>query len=106
MGEKAIQDRLSFVSDGKITHYEINQKGELEITYDPHGLDVHHAIRAIRNMTGLFQCCPLELHVIHGYNRGTAIKERIWKEDWQRLQSMQSPPTNPGITNMRFTSAY
>ena len=102
-----LQDRMDFVVFGenswrlKLRQY---QWREPDITYNAHGQTVPEARRTIRNIINICRS-PLHLVIIHGFNRGTAIKEMLAEEDFSdRLISRFSPDGNPGATIMNIAA--
>ena len=82
-----------------------NSHGDPSITYDAHGQTVREAKRTIENIINITRS-PLHLKVIHGYNRGTAIKDMLALEQFPgRLADRFCPAGNPGVTVMDFVAA-
>ena len=106
MSQKEMQNRLSFVVFGDDAwRIEAEEKdGKWSVRYDAHGKDVKHAKRDVHNIISTL-VFGADLCVIHGYNRGTAIKDMLRTSDFgNRVESMYSPAFNPGITNMHINA--
>lgn len=102
-----LEDRMAFVVYGennwrlKIQQYPWR---EPDLTYDAHGQSVPDARRTIRNIINISRS-PLHLVIIHGFNRGTAIKQMLAEEHFSdRLMDRFSPDGNPGLTIMNIAA--
>ena len=75
-----------------------------EITFDAHGLTVQEAKRVIRNIVNVSRS-PIHLCIIHGFNRGTGIKDMLTKETFSgKLINRFCPDNNPGETILDLAS--
>ncbi len=85
---------------------ETMRNGAKNIAVDVHGLDVKKARRLIRNIAAIDRD-GADIRVIHGYNRGTAIKSMIASGGLgiDRIAGMTSPPENPGVTILEMLAA-
>ncbi|MBQ3546650.1 MAG: hypothetical protein IJA34_16950 [Lachnospiraceae bacterium] len=100
MNETTVLSKLSFVMRGdelqRIHVDEVDSK--LEITIDLHQFKCKDAKRILQNIINVNRC-SFTLHVIHGYNHGTAIKAMIYEQlNTQRIIQKSSPTWNPGET--------
>jgi hypothetical protein len=79
--------------------------GNGEITVDLHGMRQAECGWLLRTMITLVS--PGQVHVIHGYNRGTKLKELIWGKNLSdRIANMSSDPWNPGLTHITVAAKY
>ena len=76
------------------------------IRVDLHGLAVREAKRLISNIIAMTPF-PFVLDLIHGYHRGTAIKDMIQEEKLSyRITSRQCLEKNPGRTLLNVGVRY
>lgn len=76
-----------------------------KIVADTHGLSCKQAKVFIKNLICVCRDAFI-LVIIHGYNRGTAIKELIRENfDLPRVKNMHSPEYNPGETILQICKA-
>lgn len=75
--------------------------GEQDIvTVDLHGLKCANAKRLIKNIIAL-HTNAFVLEIIHGYNRGTRLKEMIMDNIFSdRVKEKIGNPTNNGMTTL------
>ena len=74
--------------------------GKPEITVNVHNMHVKEAQRLLKNLIAIDRKCE-ELHVIHGYNHGTAIKDMIAADlTSPRIISKSVRKDNPGLTDI------
>lgn len=70
----------------------------MEISIDLHGLTVDEAhdelIREIEYANN--KICTLR--VIHGYNKGTAIRDMVWRLKHYRIKNIIKGVPNPGVS--------
>ena len=94
--EKAIRTIFTQNEIDRITSKIRN--GEPTVTVDVHGMTVKDARRMLLNLLAMDRE-GYDLRVIHGYNRGTAIKDMI-RDDLPnpRVVGKIEPPHNPGET--------
>lgn len=78
MEKENIRNRLSIImTKDELKRLTFNQeKGEVEIVADVHGMKCVYAKRFLNNILNLSNQ-KIKLTVIHGYNHGTAIKDMI-----------------------------
>ena len=96
-----IMERMTFLLWGE----ELNRvsvkdsaDGSITITVDVHRLTRKQANKLLSNIIKLFMF-PFTLDVIHGFNRGTAIKTMLNTDfSHDRVLGMHSPVYNPGET--------
>ena len=67
-----------FTKEQMLRISETVSEGIKEITVDVHGLTGIEAIRFVRNIIALNFRSDIKLHVIHGYNGGTVIKQALY----------------------------
>lgn len=102
MSYKDVQSRLSFFLYGEDAERVTvkREDGIWKVRYDAHGKDVLHAKRDIANLISSMTGGAL-ISIVHGYNKGTAIKNMLRKCDFgKRVLSVASPSFNPGVTNI------
>lgn len=109
MNTEKLQDTLQFVIYGndaqRLLHALVNGDGISLILLDVHGMSVHDARQLIMNIVNIMQNTPMLLGIIHGYNRGTAIKDMLAAETFNgRLINRSCPKRNPGRTNLRIAA--
>ena len=98
-----IRTRLRMV----LTQSEMNRiiisesrSGKIRITADVHGMKCYEARRFINNIINIVRTA-FQLVIIHGYNRGTAIKEMLAQNFSNDHIYEQFPdPRNQGVTHM------
>ncbi len=84
---------------------KIRNNGSKMFCVDTHGLTVKDAKRLIQNLIVLDRE-ESEIHIIHGFNHGTAIKEMIGNTIANpRINSKRTPANNPGITIIGLQAA-
>ena len=71
-----------------------------ELLVDVHGLTCRQAMQLLKNVIALMNG-SLNIDVVHGYNRGHAIKEML-KNDFlsKRVIRTESVAWNPGMTKI------
>lgn len=104
MTRESFEARMDFVVYGKnqkrLKTVTYNEEKPSKITYDTHGQTCEEARKTIKNIVNV-SLVPLCLTVIHGYHRGTAIKDMLATESFSgRLTNRYCPARNPGITVM------
>ena len=73
---------------------------KLKITADVHGMKCYEAQRFISNIINLVRA-TFQLIVIHGYNRGTAIKDMLaYNFTNEHIYEKYPDSTNQGITHI------
>lgn len=73
--------------------------GEAFVKIDLHGMTQDEALRKIEQMLHKADKGTYQLQLIHGFHRGTALKEMIWDEyrhDKRVKKVIQGD--NPGVT--------
>lgn len=79
--------------------------GQSEITVDLHSMHLKEARRLLNNLIAVDRQCS-ELHVIHGYNHGTAIKDMIANDLFSpRILNKSVRKDNPGLTDILLSVA-
>ena len=66
---------------------------------DLHGMNKDQAIKAIDKSLESAGSSVYQIHLIHGYNRGTSLRSMVY--DWYRYEPKVKriiPGDNPGIT--------
>lgn len=89
------------------THEELNrisvqerQIGKARIVADVHGMTCREARRFINNIINLVRI-SFQLIVIHGYNRGTAIKDMLANDfNNNHIYGRFPDPRNQGVTHL------
>ena len=77
-----------------------NHSGKIRITADVHDMKCYEARRFINNIINIVRTA-FQLVIIHGYNRGTAIKEMLAQNFSNDHIYEQFPdPRNQGVTHM------
>ena len=74
---------------------------------DLHGLTQEEAIKVIDKAIASAGPMTYQLHLIHGYNRGTSLRSMIY--DWYRYEPKVKriiPGDNPGITVLVLRELY
>ena len=105
MKKEEIMERMSFVLHGeylsRVSTFK-NGEGETVIKVDLHGMCREAAQKSLNNIIAIIRF-PFILDVVHGYNRGVAIKNMI-REDLSssKIQWCSSPGWNPGETLMKI----
>lgn len=77
--------------------------GQSIIELDVHGLNVEQAIRKIEGVIASADGGVYRVKVIHGYNRGTNIRQAVYREFGNGLDRRVSrviPGENQGITEI------
>ncbi len=96
-----VEDRVTFVlpRDMKTkVSLEWDEFGRLVITMDLHGLSRSEAERVVTNIIAVLRI-PFTLALIHGYNRGTVLKEFIHRDlSNPRIKKRYCNNWNPGET--------
>ena len=75
------------------------------IFVDLHNLRVYEVKRLLNNSIALNRD-GANLAMIHGYNRGTALKKYIYEYEHERILDKKIPRNNPGITYITVEPAY
>jgi len=84
---------------------KISNNGKHEITVDLHQLTVKEAERLVKNLI-VINRDECRLNVIHGYNRGTALKTMITTDNISpRIRNRISCKDNPGRTILDVVAA-
>ena len=109
MSREMIANRLRFLVYGdnawRLT-VQMDSAGIPTIVFDAHGMRAKDAKKALEDIVRILYSVPISLKVIHGYRRGTAIKDMLSEETFNdRLISKQSPVRNPGVTIMQLRNA-
>jgi len=74
---------------------------------DLHGLHQDEAIRVIDKAIASAGPMTYQIHLIHGYNRGTSLRSMIY--DWYQYEPKVKriiPGDNPGITVLVLRELY
>ena len=74
---------------------------------DLHGLHQDEAIRVIDKAIASAGPMTYQIHLIHGYNRGTSLRSMIY--DWYQYEPKVKriiPGDNPGITILVLRELY
>lgn len=83
----------------RLTVIETNNKS-LSITVDVHGMKCSQAKRFINNIINIIHVA-FQLVIIHGYNHGTAIKNMLAQNFFNKhIESQYEDLYNQGITHM------
>lgn len=80
---------------------------EAFVKIDLHGLRQEEAMKAIDKAIASAGPMTYQLHLIHGYNRGTSLRSMI--HDWYRYDPKVRrimPGSNPGITVLVLKELY
>ena len=105
MGREEIKERMGYVLQGSYlskSGVRVNDDGEIEIRVDVHGMSVNCAQRTLNNLIVLFRF-PFIIQVVHGYNRGVAIKSMINKDlNNTKIMEKRSLAENPGVTYLKI----
>lgn len=98
-----IRTRLRMVlTQSEMNRIKISESrsGKIRITADVHGMKCCEARRFINNIINIVRTA-FQLVIIHGYNRGTAIKEMLAQNFSNDHIYEQFPdPRNQGVTHM------
>ena len=95
--------RLLFTDEeiSRITEYGTQRK----LSVDLHGMKASKAVTFLKNII-LLNRDEFEIHVIHGFNHGTAIKDTIYRDAAiKRRYSLQGINWNPGETILKVKAA-
>lgn len=77
------------------------------VKIDLHGMRVEEAAKVIDKAIASAGAQTYQLHLIHGYNRGTGLRTMI--QDWYRYDPKVKrimPGENPGITILVLKELY
>jgi hypothetical protein len=77
------------------------------IKLDPHGMRQEKAIHIIDRALSSASPATYQLHLIHGYHRGTSLRTLI--HDWYKYDDRVKrimPRDNPGITVLVMKELY
>ena len=77
------------------------------VKIDLHGLRQEEAVKVIDKAIAAADSSTYQIHLIHGYNRGTNLRQMIY--DWYRYDSKVKriiPGDNPGITVLVLKELY
>ena len=77
------------------------------VKVDLHGLRQEEAVRVIDRAIAAAGPGTYQLHLIHGYNRGTSLRSMI--KDWYRYDPKVVrivPGDNPGVTVLILKELY
>lgn len=104
MNHQDIIDKLGFVVYGE-NNWRVkilpSADDELRIQYDAHGQTVSEATQTIRNIVNLARV-PIWLSIVHGYNKGTAIKDELAQMNFYgKVTYRYTPDYNEGETILR-----
>ena len=77
------------------------------IKLDPHGMRQEEAIHIIDRALSSASPATYQLHLIHGYHRGTSLRTLIhdWYQNDDRVKRIM-PGDNPGITVLVMKELY
>lgn len=79
--------------------------GETEMTIDLHEMHQAECRWLVRTVIASSRT-GFTLNLIHGYNRGTKLKEMLQKQTIsKRVQRMYCDPWNPGLTHIQIAGA-
>lgn len=91
--------RINLLFPKDLSRLTIHEDGGVSILIDVHGLSCHEARRLITNMVNVGCNMAYTLVIIHGFNRGTAIKDMLANDfSLSRVHSNWPDPVNPGVT--------
>ncbi len=102
-----MNDKLRMIlTEEEIGRIQMNIKNnETELTVDLHKLSVKQAQRLLKNIIAIDRG-RVEMHIIHGYNHGTALKEMIaYDFSNPRIESKSTDKSNLGLTNIVLRAA-
>ena len=77
------------------------------VKIDLHGMYQEEAMRVIDKAIAAADSRTYQIHLIHGYNRGTSLRTMI--HDWYRYEPKVKriiPGDNPGITVLVMRELY
>lgn len=98
-----IRTRLKMVlTQSEMNRIKISESrsGRICITADVHGMKCYEARRFINNIINIVRT-TFQLVIIHGYNRGTAIKEMLAQNfSNNHIFEQFQDPYNQGVTHM------
>ena len=81
--------------------------GEAFVKVDLHGLRQEEAIRVINRAIAAADHTTYQIHLIHGYNRGTNLRSMIYDEyRYEQKIKRIIPGDNPGITVLIMKELY
>ena len=81
--------------------------GEAFVKIDLHGLRQDEAMKVIAKAISSADKGTYQIHLIHGYNRGTNLRTMIY--DWYKYEPKVKriiPGDNPGITVLVMRELY
>ncbi len=101
MGCEQVFERIKMIVCGEDLwrlQVTLDNSGKTQVQFDPHGMSRANARRYIKNIIAI-NPYAFTLDVIHGYNRGTAIKDMIREDDLSsRVIEKHCMENNPGRT--------
>ena len=106
MSNEALQQKLEFVVYGgnewRLDSCAVDGEGIPKVRVDVHGLTVGEAKVFVLNVVNVVRE-TVALEVIHGFHRGTAIRDMLASENFGgRLEERYCSARNPGLTHMRI----
>ena len=98
-----VKDRFSIIlTTDEMNRTKISEKdnGITDVSVDVHGLNVKDSKRLVNNIINLAPC-KLQLHIIHGYRHGTAIKTMINTRLFnEKIEGIYPDERNMGLTHI------
>lgn len=105
MKKEEIMERMSFVLAGEyLEKVRVHERAnnEIVVQVDVHGMSANVARRTLTNIIAILRE-PFTLDVIHGFNRGVAIKNIIRTDlASNKIKWASSPNWNPGETFLQI----
>ena len=70
----------------------------MEMSIDLHGLTVDQAKYELIDKIAYADKTIWRIRVIHGYNKGTAIRDMVWRLKYPKIKKIIKGDLNPGVT--------
>jgi len=104
MAEKKLRDRINRIfteAESERLMFFFDGEGNVTVNADVHGMGCVEAKAFLKNVIAVFRN-SFTLVVIHGCNRGTAIRDMVRRESLSsKVVRMSRPVWNDGVTEMR-----
>ena len=98
--DRIFENMKQFMKQEDISRVRIyeSESGDIRVKVDVHGFDKRGTKAFVGNIIALIRR-PFKMNVIHGYNRGTVLKDFINGEYInKRITGRRVLPDNPGVT--------
>ena len=98
--DRIFENMKQFMKQEDISRVRIfeSESGDIRIDVDVHGFNKRGTKSFVGNIIALIRR-PFKMNIIHGYNRGTVLKDFINGEyKNNRITGRRVLPNNPGVT--------